>query len=586
MAHAGVLGLTDLITVEHDVVPYIMDWPQVPADDGEPEAAVLVVLKRPGGFMAVPVGFMPEEVLANGNMDPPPGVVGPSTVFRLPGMVIENGVLAPTGSLMSVVVVDLDESVVGNFRLTDANEAYPFTFDIEQPFAIPHPQLLITSAREWAEDNGETSHRAYFSAEGDIADGLGMEPEELAEDPPQTPKPVSRRKAKVPVPGPERPTAGAKRPTVATLASSMEQLLMMNQGFTKNLESLTQRQIELEKRVAVPVLPTAPNAALHQPISSALMPQTSSLGTIAQQLGTPARTLAPSAPGLLGSPLVRPTDLQELEDEKREGARSSSTDPLAQAVLAQSQALTALVAQIAQQSGDPLLELSATGASPGTRGAQGRARLQAELAAQKGTFFTSVLAAMSRRMSPTLSPEGSPQELMDRGICGTRYLERFGGYGRVRELGCLQHQVMSIMDCLQTQNWQAVRDQTALLAVTLDQAALDSGKFDLAQLLCLQEEPPSTVFTARQGNILAKPRAFSPLADQKWITVALAYIKELDVITSKRLELTSQNKQGAFGSSSLADTSPGQPKAKPAPKKKQKGGGKGNQHSSAETEDA
>lgn len=361
---------------------------------------------------------------------------------------------------------------------------------------------------------------------------------------------------------------------------------MMNQGFSKNLESLAQRQIELEKRVVAPAAATAPNAALHQPISSALMPQMSSLGTIAQQLGTPPRTLTPSAPGLLGSPLVRPTDLQELEDEKKEGVPSSSSDPLAQAVPAQSQALTALVAQIAQQSSDLLLELSTTGASAGTRGAQGRARLQAELAAQKGTFFNSVLAAMSRRMCPTMSPEGSPQELMDKGICGTRYLERFGGYGKVRELGCLQHQVMSIMDCLQTQNWQAARDQTAMLAVTLDQAALDSGKVDLAQLLCLQEEPPSTVFTNRQGNILAKTRAFSPLADQKWITVALAYIKELDVITSKRLELTSQSRQGVFGSNSQAETSSGQPKAKPAPKKKQKGGGKGNPSHSAEADEA
>ena len=258
---------------------------------------------------------------------------------------------------------------------------------------------------------------------------------------------------------------------------------MMNQGFSKNLESLAQRQIELEKRVVAPAAATAPNAALHQSISSALMPQMSNLGTIAQQLETPPRTLAPSAPGLLGSSLVRPTDLQELEDEKKEGVPSSSSDPLVQAVPAKSQALTALVAQIAQQSRDLLLELSTTEASAGTRGAQGRARLQAELAAQKGTFFNSVLAAMSRRMCPTMSPEGSPQELMDKGICGTRYLERFGGYGKVRELDCLQHQVMSIMDCLQTQNWQAARDQTALLAVTLDQAALDSGKFDLAQLL-------------------------------------------------------------------------------------------------------
>ena len=134
------------------------------------------------------------------------------------------------------------------------------------------------------------------------------------------------------------------------------------------------------------------------------------------------------------------------------------------------------------------------------------------------------------------------------------------------------------MDCLQTQNWQAARDQTALLAVTLDQAALDSGKFDLAQLLCLQEEPPSTIFTSRQGNILAKLRAFSPLADQTWVTVALAYIKELDVITTKRLELTNQSRHGLFsgasGGGDAASSNPA-PKQKPQPKKKGKGSGRG-----------
>ena len=128
------------------------------------------------------------------------------------------------------------------------------------------------------------------------------------------------------------------------------------------------------------------------------------------------------------------------------------------------------------------------------------------------------------------------------------------------------------MDSLQTSNLQAARDQAALLAVTLDQAAMDQGRFDLAHLLCLQEEPPAAVFTNRQASMLAKSRAFSPLADQKWVTVALAYLKELDVITSKRLELTSQASAAALGSGNSE-----KPKAKPFPKRKQKWGGKGNQ---------
>eukprot|EP00435_Cladocopium_sp_Y103_P045385 s1376_g13.t1 len=127
-----------------------------------------------------------------------------------------------------------------------------------------------------------------------------------------------------------------------------------------------------------------------------------------------------------------------------------------------------------------------------TRGAQGRARLQIELAAQKGVFFASVLNSMARRMQPTAPVEGAPQEMMMRGVCGTKYLERFEGFGKYRELGCLQYQVMTILDFLQMENIQGARDATALLAVTLDQAALDNGRFDLASLLCLQEEPRSS----------------------------------------------------------------------------------------------
>ena len=106
-----------------------------------------------------------------------------------------------------------------------------------------------------------------------------------------------------------------------------------------------------------------------------------------------------------------------------------------------------------------MLELNSVGATAGTRGAQGRARLQQELAAQKGSFFQSVLASMAQRMQPTASAEGSPQELLDRGVCGTRYLERFGGYSRQRELGQLQYQVMTVFDSCCRKTSQLPRTQ-------------------------------------------------------------------------------------------------------------------------------
>ena len=50
MADAEPLTLEELVTLEQDVEPYIMEWPVHPGEDGEPEAAVLVVSKRPGDF--------------------------------------------------------------------------------------------------------------------------------------------------------------------------------------------------------------------------------------------------------------------------------------------------------------------------------------------------------------------------------------------------------------------------------------------------------------------------------------------------------------------------------------------------------
>ena len=104
-------------------------------------------------------------------------------------------------------------------------------------------------------------------------------------------------------------------------------------------------------------------------------------------------------------------------------------------------------------------------------------------------------------------------------------------------------------------------------------AGSSHGCFDLVALLTLQGEPPTPIFQHRQQSTLSRCRAFSQLADQTWITVALAFIKELDLITSKWQEMvsgqpTGPQKQGGEGSDA-------QPKGKSQPKRKQKGGGRG-----------
>ena len=75
------LTFASLVTVEEDLEPYVLEWPPVPDADGSSEALVVVVLKRQAGFLlAVPRGFIPQQVLDRANQGVDGGPIGPSTV--------------------------------------------------------------------------------------------------------------------------------------------------------------------------------------------------------------------------------------------------------------------------------------------------------------------------------------------------------------------------------------------------------------------------------------------------------------------------------------------------------------------------
>ena len=130
---------------------------------------------------------------------------------------------------------------------------------------------------------------------------------------------------------------------------------------------------------------------------------------------------------------------------------------------------------------------------------------------------------------------------------------------------------MTALDYLQTDNLQGARDTIALLAVMLEQAVMDGGRL----VLVLQDDLPASIFVNRQAGALSRSRSFSPLADQKWITTALAYLKELDTIQGKRLELANPGKPST-------EPSKAQPKPKGGPRRK--GGQKGSQKTEEEEE--
>ncbi len=554
----GEVALETLIPLNQDVVTYVLDYPIGEAEDGSMEALALVVMKRASGaLVALPEGFLPAEDLVEGN-SLSGGQIGPSTTFDVPAVLWEENREVPIGLNVSVCLVDIDLDLLPSLRGLEDEESIAMAFAEDDPHAIPSPSELTARAFAWLQEKGGQIEGEYT-------------PEQTAESGDQAATlPKMRPKAK-PKAGGSATGSGEKqkqkKPTTATLAASVQSLMDILPSLTDQVRAMSERQQQLEEKL------TQNNTAslLSRPLTQAAGFPQPGVSTVAKDLRSPPRTRQMD-PFLRD---VMPLEVKELGMEKPQGPENQLD--LTRAVMAQSAALTTLVAQIASGSQDPMQDL--TGAPAGSRGAQGRARLQAELAQQKGVFFHSVVLQMARRMSPTSNPDLPYPQLQASGITGGRYLERFGGYGRHRELGLIQFQLMAMLDFEMAGNRGALQDALALLIVMVEQACLDQGKFDLAQLLTLQEDPPAGVFTNRQLSQISRARSFAPLADQRWVTVALAFLKELDTISAKRAEIVGGS-SGLGTGSGLKET----PKPKPQPKKK--GKGKGDRGAAEEEENA
>ena len=572
------LTLEGLSVASDSITPYVLVCGSDDDPDGSAEAVALALMKRPGGvLLAVPPSFFPEEMLQLGNQGEEEAVFGPSITVEVPGVVVDGGSVSRTGTSLEVVIIDCSAAVVDQLRLLEGGEVALHHFDEDDPLALPSVDALVLKATDWI-SSASAGRVAFYSAEG-------------GDTPVQTPK-ASKQKRK---PGGQAIPTGdgsvkPKRVTTASLAESVGTLLQTLPVLNAQMTALTQRQSEMEQMLGKPledkqvvetrsfVVPTSKATTsrpmLSQPLGGSLDLPPASMTSLSTSLAPPPRTHNRPQSGILESSLVqKPSQLQELEEEKP--LLDGKGDALAQAVLAQSQALTALVGQIATASGDPLTDLSQLGAGVGSRGATTRAKLQSELASHRAVFYTSVMQQMSRRMLPMQPVDVTPSVMLDRGVCGTRYLERFGGYGRHRELGQIQYQVMMILDYLTIDNINAAKDCTALLAVMLEQMVMDNGRLEVASLLSLQEDPPIGVFTNRQLLATSKAKSFAPLADQRWITSALAYLKEMDVIAAKRVEFSAAIRPSGSGGDPGADVAP-KPKAKHRPRARGRGrGGQG-----------
>ena len=561
--------------VEHggqDPTEVVLLWPP---DAGalQHQVQAFILMRRPGGVLvAVPDGVIEEESFAAwvSTEDGTEPLVGPSRVFQVPMWVTgEMGSLVIGEGLAAVRVLDMSLPGVGGL-LQPMGEDLEFDlmnlFQVSDPGAHPDFQDLLSQVRLWIDtDLGERSD-FYTADEAEIVEAES------------TPKTRTRARGPGTNPGgttepgkaPSGAKQGQKKPTVAGLAQQLEVVMSALPMITDQLTNLATQQAVIQKQMGTPPAPStaegframAPGKA-SMPISSMLArPPLRPTSSLAGLVGPPPKTkgLAPIMPAAVG-----PSNLDgEPWEPVDEMEADRDVSPVAKALLEQSKALAMLVSHFHVAGSDPFADLSSSTPTMGVKGTAARERMQRELAQGSGQFFVKVCQSIQRRMSPTSKLAANLTETGDVSLLA--YLERYGGYGQNRELGMVQWSLGHVFDAMAKGDTDLAKDHLALTVVMVEQAAVDNNRWQLAWLLRLLDDPPQNLWINRGQTATGSKRPFAPMAPQTWTTTALAYLKEADLLTSKKSEVLGNQKTATDDA----------PSAKPAPKRKPGKGGKGN----------
>ena len=116
-------------------------------------------------------------------------------------------------------------------------------------------------------------------------------------------------------------------------------------------------------------------------------------------------------------------------------------------------------------------------------------------------------------------------------------------------------------------DFHSTREFLALLTMGLEQSAFDAGSWDLAYILTMVEDPPANLYQEKVNSITASARPFSPLIPAPLATISLAYLKEIDLLQTRRSEMKS--KKGQTAKHDEGDSTPS-PKRRPKCPKKPK----------------
>ena len=528
------MALEDVVALESGLEEYFqLRRPLFQGDTSQETCIALVVMKRQGGVLvATPLDFLNAEDKANIRMLGEASAIGPRAVLTVPAERETDAGGREQVEDLEVVVFDLDVSMLGH--LTPIRAVTADAQDLMMPFlegdpsVVPESDGLVRFVKEWVGlqtgDGPGAGNLAFYSA-------VEEEEEKVPETPAAGKKPKEPKGEK------------QKRVTTAMLADQLATLMDAIPKITDQLVTLQedQRSLRLDVQGQAQAPPVRPGQV---PISAGVprLPDTSG---VAKLIGAPPKVKGMPSPvglGIVPKPaaITKGLDSQlDLQGQAEELEEPGSV--LASAVLEQSRALTSLVSHL-QQGGDPLLggQADSSGLSLSSKGTAQRERLQLQLANRSGGFFLAVLQNALRKVKPSARLPTTLEEAAACDFSMITYLERYGGYGASKELGLIQYVIARIFDAAMLGDMAGVQELVSLLMVGVEQSAMDGGRMDFAYKMMLLEEPPSQLWSFRQAAYDPRSRAFSPLAPQRWATVALAFSKEVDYIQSKRQEVAAK----------------------------------------------
>ena len=103
----------------------------------------------------------------------------------------------------------------------------------------------------------------------------------------------------------------------------------------------------------------------------------------------------------------------------------------------------------------------------------------------------------------------------------------------------------------------------------LEQTSLDGGKMQLSWLLTGHAEPPFNIYNSNRRRVGLQP--FCRLCAPSWVAANLSYVRDLDVLESKMLQMGKPSKTVTQNEDAEEDKPPKAPKRKPPKGKGKKG---------------